>query len=371
MSYKIIKNIRISIFNLTNKLSSSGLLARIFTKSNISKVIIIFVIGFVSRIFISYVYGVNVNFEYLHSISLIYYILMATFIVTIGEVISYFEFNIIPSSLINSYSVIISKIAYTLDLLNNISKIITLINNKIYYVVKVIYTKGIGYNLRDIKISYLLLFIKDVLNINKVKMIIDYDFNNVNANKSLNIKKELKIDNVVNKGSDKGDILLPKVYNPNGIIEELEESSNLDNIYVNKVISSNNPNKSNVTVAASEVGFPSDTVRRGDDILLVSPNRNVENSTNSSHYTTERGGVMKREDFNLYDSDGGSDFQTPATMSPLFNTYSIDPRLGYAGLVQTSTGLRPVSTTNSYHVRANDYPPSLVIRNKVANPSVL
>ena len=118
MFYKIY----MSVLNLLVKLSISDLLARIFTKSNISKVIIIFIVGFVSRIFVSYVYGVNVYFEYLHSISLKYYILMATFIVIIGEIISYFEINIIPLSLINSYFIIIKGFTYALNILNSISK---------------------------------------------------------------------------------------------------------------------------------------------------------------------------------------------------------------------------------------------------------
>lgn len=373
MFYKIIKFISNKHIIFYKKLCSSEILNKIFTKSNFSKIIIIFIIGFISRILVCHFYDVNVYTEYFRKISCIYYILMATFVVIISEVVSYFEINIIPSFILDSYTLVTKGLVYALKLWVNINETISLVNKKIYYI---IYTKGVGYNLRDIKVSSCILYIKDILRINIDKVSIDSQVtdlnNNVGCNKSLNSSKGVKITNVVNKNTDNHEILLPKVYKSNGNIVRgnlTEESSNMGNINTNEVISNNNPNKSNLTIAASEVGFPSDTIIRGNDILLVSPNRNVENATNN--YSIE---VNREGDFNLYDSYPASedlDFQTPATMSPLFNTYSVNPNAGFTGLVQTSTGMRPVSTTSSYHLRANNYSAPLTVRNKVGNPSTL
>lgn len=50
-----------------------SLCKRIFTKSNVSKVLIIFTVGFVSRVIVSTYHDVNVFLEYYKSVSLIYY----------------------------------------------------------------------------------------------------------------------------------------------------------------------------------------------------------------------------------------------------------------------------------------------------------
>lgn len=45
----------------------------VFNILNFSKVLVIFVVGFVTRVLINYVYGINVFVDYLNSISLGYY----------------------------------------------------------------------------------------------------------------------------------------------------------------------------------------------------------------------------------------------------------------------------------------------------------
>jgi hypothetical protein len=64
-------------------------LSRIFNKLNINKILIIFSVGFISRIIINYLYGID--------IFLAYYLSMSIFTVVIHEAITYFNFNIIPS----------------------------------------------------------------------------------------------------------------------------------------------------------------------------------------------------------------------------------------------------------------------------------
>lgn len=93
-------NCKQTIVNLKN---------RIFNKSNINKVLIIFVIGFISRILVNYIYGVNVFVDYLNIISCIYYILFSVVIVTIHEIVGYYDINIIPFKSLNSI------ISYTKD----------------------------------------------------------------------------------------------------------------------------------------------------------------------------------------------------------------------------------------------------------------
>lgn len=63
----------------------------------ISKVIIIFTLGFVSRVLINNIYNVNVFVEYYHIISLFYYTVLSLVIVLVSDLIAYFEFSIIPS----------------------------------------------------------------------------------------------------------------------------------------------------------------------------------------------------------------------------------------------------------------------------------
>src|SRR5450432_510241 len=104
---KIIKIIYISI----------RFLAKNFTKSNISKILIIFTVGLITRILVSFYYDVNVFREYYESISIIYYSVMAIFIVVLSELFTYFNLNIIPSFIFD-YSTLISE--YISRLLSNI-----------------------------------------------------------------------------------------------------------------------------------------------------------------------------------------------------------------------------------------------------------
>ena len=70
-----------------------------FNKKNFLKVIIIFTVGFISRVLVNDFFGINVYFDYLHSVSLIYYALLSIFIVLVHEYLTYVEFNILSSIL--------------------------------------------------------------------------------------------------------------------------------------------------------------------------------------------------------------------------------------------------------------------------------
>jgi len=75
----------------------SLLLNRILNKSNLNKFLIIFMVGFVSRVLVGYFYNVNIYLYFLSSVSIMYYVCMSTFIVLVYEFINSFDFNIIAS----------------------------------------------------------------------------------------------------------------------------------------------------------------------------------------------------------------------------------------------------------------------------------
>nr|QJQ35512.1 hypothetical protein [Fusarium begoniae] len=74
---------------------------KLFLPTNLSKIIVIFAAGLLSRYLINEYLDVNVFTEYLSLISITFYSLFATFVVFINELFSFFNINIIPNILIN------------------------------------------------------------------------------------------------------------------------------------------------------------------------------------------------------------------------------------------------------------------------------
>ncbi len=71
----------------------SGVAKGIFNKRNLVKIFTIFIVGFISRIFINYFFDVNV-FTYCFSfISITYYFCMATFVVAVNHLVEVFDFS--------------------------------------------------------------------------------------------------------------------------------------------------------------------------------------------------------------------------------------------------------------------------------------
>jgi len=91
-------------------LALSTLFKRIFNPLNISKALIIFIFGLVSRILVNSIYDINVFTEYTETISLVYYSTMALFVVFINELVTYFNFSFISSFHIDSLFSFKSKI---------------------------------------------------------------------------------------------------------------------------------------------------------------------------------------------------------------------------------------------------------------------
>lgn len=77
-----------------NNLFLPGLLKNLFNKSNLKKILIIFIIGFVCRIFISNIYNENIFFNYLHQVSEIYYLFLSSLIILINEFMDYFHLTL-------------------------------------------------------------------------------------------------------------------------------------------------------------------------------------------------------------------------------------------------------------------------------------
>src|SRR5438477_7522017 len=114
------------------------LFMRVLNKSNRMKMIFVFVVGFISRVFVNNVYNVNVFLDYLDQISLIYYLFFSLFIIIIHEFVDCFN-NVFPSfSFINVIdNILISIVGF-------IVRLIKLINLRIFH-----------YKLEDIKLSSL------------------------------------------------------------------------------------------------------------------------------------------------------------------------------------------------------------------------
>jgi hypothetical protein len=71
------------------------LFSRIFNKSNFNKFLIIFILGFVSRVFLGHFYN-NVYLDLLNLVSASYYVCISAFIILVHNFVYYFDFNIIP-----------------------------------------------------------------------------------------------------------------------------------------------------------------------------------------------------------------------------------------------------------------------------------
>lgn len=110
----------VKFIKLIYNISFSCLWNRIFNRLNLSKVLVIFVVGFVTRVLINYVYDINVFVDYLNTISLTYYGMMSIFVVLVNELFSYVDLKSLPlisikevfsiSSIRKGFSVIISNL---------------------------------------------------------------------------------------------------------------------------------------------------------------------------------------------------------------------------------------------------------------------
>ena len=78
---------------------------RNINRLNLSKVLVIFVVGFVSRVLVNYFWDVNVFVDYLNTISLTYYGMMSIFVVLVNELFSYFDLKLLPKISMDVFSI--------------------------------------------------------------------------------------------------------------------------------------------------------------------------------------------------------------------------------------------------------------------------
>jgi len=125
-----IRYVSVKFIKFIENIYFSSLWNRIFNRLNLSKVLVIFMVGFVTRVLINYVYDFNVFVDYLNTISLTYYGMMSIFIVLVNELFTYFEFKLLP------------KISFEVFSITSIRKAISVIINNIGNKGKVPITSG-------------------------------------------------------------------------------------------------------------------------------------------------------------------------------------------------------------------------------------
>jgi hypothetical protein len=163
----------------------SVLLNRIINKSNFNKVLIIFSVGFVSRVLVGCFFNVNVFLDYLSYVSIFYYIFMSAFIVLVHEFEHYFNFNIVPLfSFVNEIYTSISKI------IGFIVRMLVSMNTRIF-----------SYKLEDIKISSIIKGAKHLFSIDKATM---------DLNESCTSKSSNKINTIDSKSIKENSYILEK-----------------------------------------------------------------------------------------------------------------------------------------------------------------
>lgn len=72
----------------------SKFVERLFNRVTLTKVFLIFSIGYLSRLFIHSYYDVNVFVDFSTTISLVYYSIFSFVVVVVGEVVSYFQLDL-------------------------------------------------------------------------------------------------------------------------------------------------------------------------------------------------------------------------------------------------------------------------------------
>jgi len=147
----ILRNFKEKLSKLKNRLFSSYLVKNIFTKVNFSKFLIIFTVGVISRAFVNNICGINVYVDFLHYISILYYIAFSIFIVVVHDIASSTGFSLISVFKLDFLDFIISKIKLVLESFTKL--VYTTTKNSILLFSKLKY--------EEFKISYIRKVIRD------------------------------------------------------------------------------------------------------------------------------------------------------------------------------------------------------------------
>jgi len=341
MLNKILNKFKIVSLSIQNKLPI--LLGRILTKPNLNKIIIIFIAGFISRVLIVYFYNVNVFFEYLNIISILYYSFMSFFIVIVHEVINYFEFNIIPAFIIELYSIFVNVIKNILNIGQYLRKTLNSANKLIF-----------SLNLSDWTISSIK---KDYASyLNREKMIIDIDKTD-NKEKIVNKVKDNTIkDNILQKNQDL------KSSRGRGRVSDKGNSSNVGNrLPSNYPTPGESPRRNDgylFTVEtirdsmASAVGEPERNLRSPAPVMPPAPNLDASNLSTPSISTLNTNDSPRFP--NLTNAIYSPNDNSSATTKPV-NNYTYKPVVNNASVSTSNNTYYPVTnSTQGVHYPANN-----------------
>jgi len=278
---------------IKNKFISSNLLYKIFNRSNLKKVFIIFTIGLMTRMLMVNLF----NHEYFHNISIIYYSIFSLCIVIIHEVVNYLNINIIPHFITNFPSHIASIFQYNLNLFK--SSFNTIKSSS--FLVSII-------KWDDLKLSSIIRYIKMISSINEEsKMTMGIDKSKISYTQ---ISKPKAIPSIPTTLNMEGDFnLYDSDRNSSGISSIAEASSSRP---ANNSSLNTTPAK---TSSSNNTPLKNNNVNRG---LLFTLNPIKDSSE------AEMSSPLQTPDPNGYipNRPNQSALTTPSTMTPLFNSRS-------------------------------------------------
>ena len=382
----------INLLNLYRiKCNIFNLFYRIFTKSNLNKAIIIFTIGFISRILVNNIYGINVYLDYLNTISFIYYITFSLLIVFTHELITYFDINIIPSFSFNIWNLPIRlfdsflrvvKLTYSyinlISILNHLkfNSLIILFRSllKENINMKMLYTEDINPNIKNSHVDKpeISLIIKrnDALEGNS-------------SNKGSNIEYSPSIysndrftteeySNIRDSSSDNDlPILSSAVYNPN-----LNNNFNANDVTINELPPLSNRRYSGITeesIGDKENSSQANNISSQTLTFAYYPNVVARTPIDLASYRNIRANAFN-EDYShsVPNAPRPSNLSTPSTMTPLFpSSDSLVPEpLNVIRRISASNILNSSYMERNRSMAHNYMPGSSIQQNYVRSPSL-
>lgn len=347
--------------NFKDKFVFPKLFNKIFTRSNLNKIIIIFIVGFTSRMVVNCLYNVNVYYEYLKIISLLYYGLMSLFIVLTHELVVYFDINIIPS-FISEYFV------FVYGIFNKLKAIFKWVLGHVRFISHKM-KNNISFD--DLKLSSIRNTFKSLLLWDKMYTN-NINIDNLNKDVTFNQKNLTKISMVLNRGEEGNTegtnihsqssnsslpVLTRAVYSPNVNINPNPNISPNPPIMVENLSTvRNTPNGSLIeeSLHNSEVQRrenPSPTRTSGDFTHMG----NISNTRLPIAYDpyvisrTPRYGASPNNDFTLFGTPASSNYSLSSNIPPLFgqSSPSLVPNPLNVNRSQTSNTLSSISLSNS------------------------
>ena len=337
--------------NNKEKPFTAKLFEKFFSITNINKILIIFIVGFISRILINYIYKINVFTDYFSQISIMYYLSMSIFIVLIHDLITYFEINIIPNYVFYLFSNVI-ELTYTFyknminTFYNNIINAFNLIKGVIYTSNKIFH--DIKWD--DFTISF---FIKLLRNKSLYTDFFKLPLNDIELNESKKILSTLD-QYSLNKNRDgrsgnskdsskNNDSYSGRESNTNNRTSRRNRNNNLESIEYNRNNRStplDQSNEQNNRPTNNEpIGFFELHSMASED-LSVHSNPNFENNPNKYHHiyeqvannTTYQTPDYHQTSHNPYPTipkapNPYTNLSTPSSTAPTFKTHTSEYRV--------------------------------------------